>query len=373
MGRRLTKEEFVERSIKVHGNKYNYSLVDYKNSCTKVEIICPIHGVFSQNPKHHMNGSECFKCSYLERNNDKLKGKDFYTNKLKEKYGDEYIFEFEYPFKDSIKVHCKIHGLIEKNIGNLINGNNSPCPFCSGKRSKKIDFIKEMNVKYNNKYDYSKIDFSDKKHLKIICPKHGEFIQSFIEHKHMKGDACPKCHIPLIYTQEVFLDLCCKKYGDLYDYSLVKYERSNRNVKIICKKHGIFEKTPNKFLSGQGCQKCSGSMSYGEVIVEKTLINLNQNYKKQFWFKDCKHISYLKFDFAVFEDTNKTKLRCLIEYDGEQHFGIFEFHKGDFEKTQKRDKIKTDYCLHNNIKLIRIPYWEKGNIEKILTKELTNS
>lgn len=370
MAKKLTKEEFVERSIKVHGNKYNYSLVDYKNSCTKVEIICPIHGVFEQNPKHHMNGSECFKCSYLERNNDKLKGKDFYTNKLKEKYGDEYIFEFEYPFKDSIKVHCKIHGLIEKNIGNLINGNNSPCPFCSGKRSKKIDFIKEMNVKYNNKYDYSKIDFSDKKHLKIICPKHGEFIQSFIEHKHMKGDACPKCHIPLIYTQEVFLDLCCKKYGDLYDYSLVKYERSNRNVKIICKKHGIFEKTPNKFLSGQGCQKCSRAMSYGEQSVEKVLNKMGENYKMQYWFKDCKAKSYLKFDFAVFRGD---ELFCLIEYDGEQHYGIFEFHKGEFEKTKKRDKIKTDYCLQNNIKLIRIPYWEKNNIEKILSKELTTN
>ncbi|MCK9544923.1 MAG: DUF2726 domain-containing protein [Novosphingobium sp.] len=187
----------------------------------------------------------------------------------------------------------------------------------------------------------------------------------------MKGDACPKCHIPLIYTQEIFLDLCCKKYGDLYDYSLIKYERSNKNIKIICKKHGIFEKTPNKFLSGQGCQKCSRSMSYGEISVEKALIKSKQNYKKQFWFKNCKHISYLRFDFAVFEDFDKTKLKCLIEYDGEQHYGIFEFYKGEFEKIQKRDKIKTDYCLQNNIKLIRIPYWEKSNINKILKRELT--
>lgn len=116
MGKRLTKEEFVEKSIKAHGNKYDYSLVDYKNNSTKVVIICPIHGKFEQKPIHHMNGHECFKCSYLERNNDKLKGKDFYMNKLKEKYGENYIFEFEYPFKKSIKVYCKTHGLIEKTL-----------------------------------------------------------------------------------------------------------------------------------------------------------------------------------------------------------------------------------------------------------------
>jgi hypothetical protein len=370
MPKRLTQEEFISRSIEAHGKKYNYSLVKYVNISTKVDIICKKHGLFKQTPNHHMNGSGCWECSYQERGYKRLKGKEYYINKLKAKYGENYKFVFDYPFKDSIKVFCKEHGWIDKHIGNLLNGEGCPCPFCSGKRTKKEEFLIKVNKKYNNKYNYSYIDFNNKKNFKIICPIHGGFYQTYNEHLHMKGDACPLCHTPLIHSNEVFLDLCRKKYGDLYDLSLVDYCRSNKNIKIICKKHGIFEKTPNKFLAGQGCQKCSRSMSLGEQAVEKALISFNQYYKRQYWFEDLKCKSYLKFDFAVFKNNS---LLFLIEYDGEQHFGIFEFHKGDFEKIKKRDKIKTDYCLKNNIKLVRIPYWDKDNIETILENVLTNS
>ena len=82
----------------------------------------------------------------------------------------------------------------------------------------------------------------------------------------------------------------------------------------------------------------------------------------------------MPFDFAIFE--KNLDLKCLIEHDGEQHYKIcknFKMSSKDLSEIQRRDKIKTDYCLKNNIKLIRIPYWEKNNIEKILSKELTIS
>jgi len=49
MSKRLTTEEFIERAIKIHGNKYDYSLVEYKNTDSKVKIICKNHGIFKQN------------------------------------------------------------------------------------------------------------------------------------------------------------------------------------------------------------------------------------------------------------------------------------------------------------------------------------
>ena len=50
---KLTIDEFIKRSRKVHGEKYDYSLVNYVNAHTKVNIICPVHGVFQQIPSSH--------------------------------------------------------------------------------------------------------------------------------------------------------------------------------------------------------------------------------------------------------------------------------------------------------------------------------
>ena len=61
-GRRLTKEEFIEKARQVHGDKYDYSKVEYKNNKTKICIVCPIHGEFWQRPNDHLNGRGCDKC-----------------------------------------------------------------------------------------------------------------------------------------------------------------------------------------------------------------------------------------------------------------------------------------------------------------------
>lgn len=58
-----TLEEFVRKASDVHGNKYNYSLVNYVNKESVVKIICPEHGEFVKAPNHHLNGSGCQKCS----------------------------------------------------------------------------------------------------------------------------------------------------------------------------------------------------------------------------------------------------------------------------------------------------------------------
>ena len=60
--RKLTKEKFIEEARKIHGDKYDYSKVEYKNIDTKVCIICPKHGEFWQTPSHHISGRGCPKC-----------------------------------------------------------------------------------------------------------------------------------------------------------------------------------------------------------------------------------------------------------------------------------------------------------------------
>lgn len=63
MPKKKTKEEFIKDARKVHGDKYDYSKVEYVGSKIKVCIICPKHGEFWQTPSHHFEGKGCPKCS----------------------------------------------------------------------------------------------------------------------------------------------------------------------------------------------------------------------------------------------------------------------------------------------------------------------
>lgn len=81
---RLTREEFIRRSQEKHGNKFDYSMVDYKNNLTKVTIICPRHGEIEVRPSTHMRGVECNQCEIEDRSY----GIGFYNKRFFEKFPD---------------------------------------------------------------------------------------------------------------------------------------------------------------------------------------------------------------------------------------------------------------------------------------------
>lgn len=264
---------------------------------------------------------------------------------------------------------CPFHGNFEKTPDNHINQKQG-CPKCSGKFLDKDFFIVKAKKIHTNKYDYSLVEYKgNNKKVKIICPLHGVFLQT--PNNHLSGVECPKCSGHFM-DQNFFIEKAGNLHNHFYDYSLVHYSRNSTKVKIICPIHGIFEQTPNMHLLGQGCPKCCSSK--GELAVEKVLQNSGVIYLSNFRIKECRSKNPLPFDFAVFEDEEKTKLKCLIEYDGEQHFKLcpnFKMTESSLKEMQKRDKIKTDFCLENKIKLIRISYKEFNDIENILKKELT--
>ena len=70
-------EEFVKKAQQIHGQKYDYQLVDYKNAHTKVKIICPEHGIFEQNPHEHIKGQNCKKCSNSGISKPEIEVQDF--------------------------------------------------------------------------------------------------------------------------------------------------------------------------------------------------------------------------------------------------------------------------------------------------------
>ena len=68
----LNTEQFIEKAKLVHGDKYDYSKVNYKRSSTKINIICKIHGDFYQTPKDHLRNHGCTICGYGSAGEEKI-------------------------------------------------------------------------------------------------------------------------------------------------------------------------------------------------------------------------------------------------------------------------------------------------------------
>ena len=83
------KQNFTNKSNKVHNNFYDYSKVEYVNSTTKVCIICPIHGEFWQTPQAHARGNKCPKCANIKRGDTFRSSSDDFIKKAIEIHGDQ--------------------------------------------------------------------------------------------------------------------------------------------------------------------------------------------------------------------------------------------------------------------------------------------
>jgi very-short-patch-repair endonuclease len=187
----VTKEKFLKKAAKVHNNKYDYSLVDYKNVNTKVKIICPEHGVFEQRPSGHLEGKGCSKCSGCE----KFTEEDF-LREVAVKYSNQYDYsKIKYKnINTEIKIICPKHGAFFTTPKKHLNGRE--CSECMCDKKTK-EFISKAKSIHGDRYDYSLVRYTgiDKK-VKIICPVHGMFKQT--PNKHLLRKAgCSKCALEL--------------------------------------------------------------------------------------------------------------------------------------------------------------------------------
>lgn len=134
MTKKLTTDEFIRKAKEVHGDKYDYSKVEYINAKTKVLIICPVHGEFWQKPFQHLRGHKCDKCG----GSCDIPKEDFIKRAINV-HGKKYDYsEIEYiNLSHHIYVKCPIHGAFRVTPENHIRGRG--CPECGIiKRKKKI-------------------------------------------------------------------------------------------------------------------------------------------------------------------------------------------------------------------------------------------
>lgn len=274
----------------------------------------------------------------------------------KNKY--EYNFNNYKNVNSKILIKCDKHGIFSQRVCDHLKG--SGCYLCgiikstNKKRNNLSDLIKKSNIIHDNKYDYSLIKNYKNMHEKIYikCNKHGIFETTFHNHVNKKR-GCKECSVDKRrYNENIFIKKSNIVHDNKYDYSLVKYKTSKEKVDIICNIHGIFKQSPNYHLLGQGCPKCKTSKGEKDIINYLKEKNIKYDYQKK--FEDLRYKRNLIFDFYLPE------LNTCIEYDGEQHYNIIEKWGGKrgLSERKMKDKMKDNYCIKNNIKMIRIRYDE---------------
>lgn len=286
MAKRKSLEEFLNEAKKMRP-EYDFSLVtEYKNNNTKIPVICH---------KKDFAGRE--------------------------------------------------HGVFMITPGNLLKGRG--CNKCNGKGFTNEDRKLFCSILHNNKYDYSKSDFSSvTKETTVTCKKHGDFITCYDNHFNSKI-GCKYCSCPVRDT-ESFKKEATMLHDGFYGYRKSEYIDSHTKVVITCPVHGDFEQTPNAHLRGEGCPLCK-KKSILEDKVEKLLNDNSIKYikdKRAKWLiTDVGGHSHL--DFFIPE------LNLAIECQGKQHFGEGGWNnKYDFENTIKIDKWKKKQCNLKNINII---------------------
>lgn len=184
--KKLTTKEFIIKAKKVHGDRYDYTLVKYINSKNNVKIICNKHDVFEQIATNHLNGSNCPKCIGLYMD----------TNYFIEKANIVHKYRYDYSLVNYInqsipvEIICKKHGIFKQLPNHHLH--QSGCPKCVGFKKTTKEFIDESKIIHGDIYDYSLVNYINATNkIKIICPKHGVFEQK--PNGHLNGKGCKFC------------------------------------------------------------------------------------------------------------------------------------------------------------------------------------
>jgi hypothetical protein len=289
--------------------------------------------------------------------------KDYFLNKIKEKYPDNFskydysLLPNEFIYKSKIPVICNLHGVFQQVSDNHLQGKG--CLMCShdvNKLNNKLNtekFIQRAREIHGDKYDYSKVLYINS-HTKviIICPTHGKFKQTPGEH--LKGKGCKKCYCDFrTQTFNQFIAKVNKVHGNKYSYKdqSICYRCT---ITITCTIHGEFNQLVGNHLKGYGCFRCKES--FGERYISQTLDKLQIQYQREYKISEQPY----RYDFYL------PYYDIYIEYHGKQHYELVDYFGGKraLNKCIKRDKTKIELIKRSTGLLITLKY-TFNTLEKI--------
>lgn len=204
--KKLTTEQFIEKSKMKHGDRYDYCKTNYISARSPVNIICQEHGVFTQNANDHMNGYGCPHCGGTVKLTSGT-----VVEKFKAVHGDKYDYSgvVYKNAKSKVSIICRQHGEFKQIAHSHMNGHG--CPECRHEKMRELytwdneKFSQMAKAVHGEKYDYSKtLYLSSMRKVEIICHQHGSFFQRPDMHiNQMQG--CPSCAVSKTSRAEIEL------------------------------------------------------------------------------------------------------------------------------------------------------------------------
>lgn len=283
----LSQEDFEAKANVKHSFKYDYSVTEYKNNRERIEVICPLHGIFSQVAKNHLDGYGCAECGKEKAKetsqSSRTKFSDFEAE-ANNKFGGKYAYrESTYEgVRNPIDILCRTHGWFSKT--GLAHLRGEGCVDCSKGRLSPSQIKKQAIEKHGDKFDYSLItdNLSLGSKITVICPSHGKF--NTVLKSHLNGKDCPTCEKEQREARKAarakklaenresrrkkaeisFIKRATKKHNGRYTYDNFRYEIGDNYAIITCSAHGDFrQKMQSHTTLGRGCPECGAEESCG--------------------------------------------------------------------------------------------------------------
>lgn len=374
MSKKITIEE-----VRKYFKNLDCNLIskEYKNFKSNLEFICNKHKDKGVQLNSYRNARRGLCCHYCGKENSinsrKISEKEL--EKITENAGFIFVGTELINHKRKIIYKCKKHidkGEQNAEVANMRKSNGN-CPYCLNRCRTTESFKQEMKVINPN--------------IEII----GEYINVHTKIKckcNIDGYEWSTTPDSLINRPTGCYKCSCRKTGERCRKTnsnfllqlknvnpniipLENYIDDHTKIKCLCTIHEhVWYAAPNKILHRKtGCPKCASY--HNENKLDTILDKWGYNYELQKKFPDCIDKKPLPFD-RYLPDFN-----ILIEYDGEQHYFPIRFGdisneqaKEKFDKVCLHDNIKNKYCKDNNIPLIRIPYWERNDMEYYLFEKL---
>jgi len=177
MSKKKTTKKFIEESLLIHDNLYNYSKVKYVNNKTKVEIICKKHGSFFQEPSSHLIGKGCNECAKLYKrklfvNNDFVIKANIVHDNLYNYSKVKYVNN-----KTKVEIICKIHGSFFQRPDSHLQ--NHGCPICKSSKGEKqiADYLNKQNIKYVNEKTFKGLKYKGSLRYDFYLPDYNTLIE----------------------------------------------------------------------------------------------------------------------------------------------------------------------------------------------------
>lgn len=316
--RALSSTEWIKKARAVHGMRYRYHLVEYKNAKTLVKILCRKHGVFECRPGNHVSlGRGCPNCAGVQSSAGKRRpgksiGQVEFIKRVS-KHPDAQTLDFSKSvYKagyENVTVRCKIHGEFQVSPSNLFNG--SGCPDCGREKAKVKrqlplkEFVRRARQHYGTKYDYSETTLDSLYgYVSVTCREHGAWM--VLASNHVIGKSgCPVCAKMKFgkrqkekntKTTEEFIARSEKIHGLRYDYSQTEYVHVNKNLTIKCREHGPFNQRASSHLAGKGCPECGKIERAGKQILSAEVLieRFREAHGKRYDYSEVKYLGLTK-------------------------------------------------------------------------------